>query len=192
MTWVLPKGDDLFFTKIKYSQQVSVSFFLQLKKIYSKRLLFLDFVHILGTCWAMWRWCSWTLRWRTSPAYPSPGGSTGTSTTKDKDPQSTRRRWWRSWQWCRGTSRPSSHWPWWVHGASLERELCKFMIPDRLCLFALFICSCCRAFKMYYGLSINSHNVSWHSFLSTVALLLVFGSELKMSASIFFVCFLHK
>lgn len=76
-------------------------------------------VYVSGTCWATWRWCSWTLRWRTSPASPSPGGSTGTSTTKDRAPQSTQRRWWRSWRWCSGTSRLSCHWPWWVPGGGV-------------------------------------------------------------------------
>lgn len=66
------------------------------------------------TSWETWRWCSWTLRWRTSPACRSPGGSTGTSTTRARTRLRTRRRWWRSWRWCSGTSRPSSLWPWWV------------------------------------------------------------------------------
>lgn len=47
-----------------------------------------------------------------------------------------------------------------IRRVSLGRGLCKFMVPDRLFLFALFVCFCFRAFKTYHGLSINSHNAS--------------------------------
>lgn len=69
---------------------------------------------------ATWRWCSWTLRWRTSPACRWPEGSTGTSTTKARARLRTPRRWWRSWPWSSGTSRPSSPWRWWVGGGRVS------------------------------------------------------------------------